>query len=150
MILSGWLLDVYADAQSGLVVWLLGEDGQRYQLQQPFRTTFYAAGPFPRLRELWLYIRRHNLPVQLSRTQREDLFDGLLDVMSIDADAASQPALFRRIQPQFPDLDFYDADIPLSVQYAAQFNIFPTLKCQVTVEDNTDPGDSASGVSLAA
>jgi hypothetical protein len=45
--LSGWLLDVYADAQSGLVVWLLGEDGQRYQLQQPFRTTFYAAGPFP-------------------------------------------------------------------------------------------------------
>ncbi|MFO7678784.1 MAG: DNA polymerase domain-containing protein [Chloroflexota bacterium] len=132
--LSGWLLDVYAAAECGVLLWLLGEDGGRYQLRQPFRTTFYAAGPFPRLRALWRYVRRYSLPVQLSRIRREDLFDGFLDILSMEADAATQPRLFKRIQSQFSDLDFYDADIPLSVQYAARFRVFPTIKCRVTVE----------------
>jgi hypothetical protein len=33
----GWLLDVYADPQDGLVLWLLCEDGARRRLRQPFR-----------------------------------------------------------------------------------------------------------------
>ena len=40
----GWLLDVYADPQEGLVLWLLEEDGARRRLHQPFPVTFYAAG----------------------------------------------------------------------------------------------------------
>ncbi len=132
--ISGWLLDVYAATDQGVVVWLLGDDGGRYQLRQPLQTTFYATGPFPRLRELWWYLRRQSIPAHLSRTQREDLFDGLVDVMAIEADTAVQPQLFRRVQKQFPDLDYYDADIPVSVQYAARYDCFPTLRCQVTVE----------------
>lgn len=139
--LSGWLLDVYADTSQGVVLWLLGDDGQRHQLRQPLTTTFYAAGPFPRLRELWAFLRSQNILVHLSRTQREDLFDGRIDVMAIEADTAVQPQLFRRIQKRFPDLDYYDADIPVSVQYAARFDCFPTLRCQVTVE-----GDSVLAV----
>ena len=55
--------------------------------------------------------------------------------MAIESDTAVQRQLFRRIQNQFPDLDFYDADIPVSVQFAARFDVYPTLRCQMTVLD---------------
>ena len=138
--LTGWFLGVYADVGQGVIVWLLGDDGQRYQLRQPLTTTFYARGTFPRLRECWRFLRGQGVPVTLSRTQREDLFDGLVDVMAVEADTAVLPQLFRRTHTQFPDLDYYDADIPVSVQYAARFDVSPTLCCRVTV---------ANGVILA-
>ncbi|MFQ5399275.1 MAG: DNA polymerase domain-containing protein [Anaerolineae bacterium] len=140
--LSGWLLDVYAGAghgvgDHGVVLWLLGDDGERHQFRQPLTTTFYAAGPFPRLRALWRYLRRSGAPVRLSRTRREDLFDGLLDVLAVEVDTAVQPRLFRRVRERFPDLEYYDADIPVSVQYAARFDVFPTLRCRVTADGDT-------------
>ncbi len=134
--ITGWLLDVYAGG-SGVVVWLLGDDGQRHQFQQPFTTTCYASGKFPQLRSCWQYMRGQRMPVQLSRTQRDDLFDGRIDVLAIEADTAVFPRLFRRIKRQFPDLEFYDADIPVSVQYAARFDAYPTMRCQVIADDGT-------------
>lgn len=128
---TGWLLDVYADIAQGVVVWLLGDDGQRYQLQQPMTSTFYARGTFPRLRECWRFLRGQGIPVTLSRARREDLFDGL----AVATDTAVLPRLFRHTQTQFPDLDYYDADIPVSVRYAARFGVTPTLRCQVTAAD---------------
>jgi len=53
---TGWLLDLYADPQGGVVLWLLGDDGQRYRFQQTFPITFYAAGPPERLRALWRFL----------------------------------------------------------------------------------------------
>ncbi|MCA9923557.1 MAG: hypothetical protein KC421_14360 [Anaerolineales bacterium] len=129
--ITGWLLDVYAERAQGVIVWLLGDNGQRVHYRQSMTTTFYAAGDFPRLRACWRFIRSQKMPVQLSRTQREDLFDGRIDVMAIEADTAVQPQLFHHIKNQFPDLDYFDADIPVSVQYAARFDVFPTLRCQV-------------------
>ncbi|MCZ7672342.1 MAG: hypothetical protein M5U34_37080 [Chloroflexi bacterium] len=117
------------------MVWLLGDDGQRYQLQQPMTSTFYARGTFPRLRECWRFLRGQGIPVTLSRARREDLFDGLVDVLAVATDTAVLPRLFRHTQTQFPDLDYYDADIPVSVRYAARFGVTPTLRCQVTAAD---------------
>ena len=51
---DGWLLDLYPDAD-GLTLWLLGDDGARRRLHHAFPVTFYAAGPFPRLRALWVW-----------------------------------------------------------------------------------------------
>jgi len=41
---SGWLLDVYADAEDGIILWLLTDDNKRLRLQMDFAVTFYAAG----------------------------------------------------------------------------------------------------------
>jgi len=132
---QGWLLDIYTHAVSGLVLWLLDEASRRRQLRQPFTTTFYAAGPFPRLRALWQYARRQKPPVGLSRQQRDDLFTGPLDVLALAVDTAVQPAFFRQIRQAFPDLDYFDADLPVSVQYAARFDWFATLPGRVTVDE---------------
>ena len=51
--LTGWLLDVYPD-ETGSVVWLLAQDGQRRRLTHHFPVTFYAAGAFADLRRLWI------------------------------------------------------------------------------------------------
>lgn len=133
----GWLLDLYADEADGLVFWLLSEDGRRLRLTQQFPIIFYAHGPFPRLRTLWRFLQQQPIPVQLTRTVREDLFAGPLDVLAVEmANTALQPCLFRQVANRFPDLTFYDADIPLGPRYAAVYDIFPLCHCQVVTDDN--------------
>ena len=128
---------MYADVSEGVVIWFLTEAGERLRLKLPFVTPFFAAGPFPRLRALWHYLKAQSVPVELARVTRRDLFDGPLDVMQIVVNTAVQPQLFRTIQPAFPDLTFYDADIPVSVQVAAKLDLFPLNHCRVWVEGGT-------------
>ena len=114
--MRAWLLDVYPDAEYGLVVWLLGEDGRRRRCHQPFPITFYAAGPFPRLRAAWRYLRAQPTAVHLSRTVRRDLFSGEVEVLAAEVThPAEQPRLLQKLLRRFPDLDYYDADIPLAL-----------------------------------
>jgi DNA polymerase-2 len=135
----GWLLDLYPDEQDGLVLWFIGEDGSRLRFNQSFPITFYAAGPVARLRELWRYLREQTLSLTMSRSRRQDLFSGPLDVLAIEvANAALQPRLFSRLLRHFPDLDFFDADIPVSVRYAAKHEVFVLTHCQI---ETTEAGE---------
>ena len=98
----GWLLDLYADEQDGLVFWLLGEDGCRHRLRQSFPITFYVAGPSPRLRALWRYLQNHPIPLELDRVSRHDLFSGFIDVMAVRVESpACQPRLFQALNRRF-------------------------------------------------
>ncbi len=135
MVCTGWLLDLYPDLHNGVVFWLLDEDGICHCLHHAFPVTFYAAGPSTRLRELWSFLNRQPRPVKLERTERQDLFAGSLTVMKIQVlNAAAQPRLFQNVIQRFPELDYYDADIPLSLRYAAAYGIFPLGRCQVRVD----------------
>jgi len=130
--LVGWLLDVY-DAPGGVMAWLLTEAGERVQLFHAFPVTFYAAGPAARLRRLWRYLQTHPLQPRLERTERTDLFAGPLDVMTIEAAGpAEQRRLFRHVAARFPDLDYYDADIPLPLRYAARTGAFSLARCRAS------------------
>ena len=132
----GWLLDLYADEQDGLVLWFLGEDGQRHRFSQAFPITFYVAGPFPRLRELWRYLRARPISLRLDRSQKRDLFSGELDVLAVQVeDPALQPGLFQEISRRFPDLDYFDADIPITVRYAATYKVFPLTHCRIVATE---------------
>ena len=134
---QGWLLDLYAGEKDGLVLWLLDEDGQRRRLTQSFPITFYVAGPFSRLRELWRYLQANELPLRLERVNRQDLFSGPVDVLAVQvANPAQQPRLFGQVIGRFPELDYFDADIPITVRYAAQHQIFPLTHCRYTAGAN--------------
>jgi len=129
---TGWLLDLYAHPSDGVVLWLVGQDGKRYSFHQDFPVTFYAGGPFPRLRELWQFLAPQ--PAELSRTRREDLYAGPQDVMEIRVASPSlYPDMFREVSKRFPDLTFYDADLALPLRYAVAFNVFPMARCKVAV-----------------
>ena len=134
----GWVLDVYADA-AGVVVWLLDEAGERRRLRQALAVAFYVAGEFAELRRLWAALRAHPARPQLGRTRRVDLFAGRRDVMEVRAvSPAAQQMVFRQAVSQFPHLDYYDADIPVALRYAAEFEVFPLARCRVAADEAGD------------
>src|SRR5512137_903307 len=97
--LTGWLLDLYADTQPGLVLWLIGEDGQRHRLTQNFPITFYAAGESARLRQLWRFLQAQPEKVELKRTERRDIFasEPVQVLAATMSQTAAQPYLFQRV-----------------------------------------------------
>ena len=137
----GWLLDVYSDQEDGLVLWIIpalavSASAPRYRLTQDFPITFYAAGPFPRLRQLWQFVLNHPVNATLQRTQRRDLFSGEQDVLAIQVNnPAQQPGLCQDVIGRFPDLDFYDTDIPVAIRYAAVFDLFPLAYGRFLVDE---------------
>ena len=129
---AGWLFDLYA-RRDGVVLWLVGEDKKPYSFTQPFQITFYVGAPFHRLRQLWKYLREK--PVHLQRTQRRDLHHGMKDVMEVKVlDPTSFDDLFRDVYQSFPDLQYFDTDIPLILRYIAETGVFPLGRCRVEVE----------------
>lgn len=133
---TGWLLDVYADAEDGFILSLLTEDDQRLRLRMKFPVTFYAAGELAVLRQAWVYLKDKD--VKLERTTRRDLFLGERDVMAVTLpNPSALPNLFAGLSRQFPSLDYYDADIPLSLRFIAQTNAHLLEKCRAVLENET-------------
>jgi DNA polymerase-2 len=130
---TGWLLDLYDQPGEGLVLWLITETGQRLRLHQPFPVTFYAAGPEPRLRALQLYLKSRPQKISLQREEQRDLFQPQpVKVLAVRVEqTAEQPILFRRISNQFPDLDYYNADIQPFLRYSALYGTFALAHCHV-------------------
>ena len=130
---TGWLFDLYAQ-KDGIVLWIAGEDQKPHSFTQPFQITFYVGGPFHRLRQLWKFLRER--PVTLNRTQRRDLHEGLKDVLEVNVHSPAMfDELFREVKLLFPDLLYYDTDIPLILRYSAQFGVFPLGYCKVECQE---------------
>lgn len=130
---TGWLFDLYEHPEQGLVVWLIDAQGKPHCFYQDFEITFYAGGPFPRLRELWILLRSKK--VGLERITREDLFDGAQEVMQIRVQSPTiYRKLFREVKEKFSDLTYYDVDIPLTIRYAAEHHVFMMAHCTVTAD----------------
>ena len=133
---TGWLLDLYPHPESGIALWLLCDDGQRRYLRQDFPVTFYAAGQSHRLKDLWKFLASQPIPIELTRTERRDLFAGATVVLAASLDVpALLPELFQKLTNNFPDLNFYDADLHIALRHAAMYGTFPLARCHVTVDE---------------
>jgi DNA polymerase-2 len=131
---TGWLFDLYAHPTRGIVLWIVGEDGKPHSFTQPFQITFYAGGPFYRLRQLWKFLQTKQ--VRLYRTQRRDLHEGMKDLLEVCVlNPTLFDELFKEVEQRFPDLLYYDVDIPLILRYAAEYNIFPLAHCKVKIKE---------------
>jgi DNA polymerase-2 len=132
---TGWLFDLYAHPQKGVVLWLLGENGRPHSFQHELTSTFHAGGASARLKELGLFLRSRysRVLVKFERITRPDLYDGPQELMSVHV---SSPAIFARLfreaSRRFDDLVYYDADIPLTLRYAAAYDVFLMAHCKLT------------------
>lgn len=137
--ITGWLLDLYEDETHGLVLWVITGDDRRVRLYQSFPVRFYAAGPFPRLRELWRWLESRPDPPALAREERRDLF--LPQPLSVLAVEVKTPAavhpLFCEMERSFPDLVYYDVDLPVQVRHAAAWGSFPLARCRWLVDSSS-------------
>ena len=106
-----------------------------HSFTQPFQITFYVGGPFHRLRQLWKFLREKEKHIRLQRTQRRDLHEGMKDVLEINIlHPPYFDKLFKEIYDHFPDLFYYDTDLPLILRYAARHGIFPLGRCRIQVK----------------
>lgn len=134
---TGWLFDLYAHPVTGLVLWLVDESGNAHRFHQDFESVFYAYGSVPRLHELGKHIRfKHpRQEVRLERVTKEDLFAGPRELMGIGiSNSVLCKTLTQDIQEHFSDLVLYDVDIPLTVRYAAAYNVFMMAHCEISAE----------------
>jgi len=133
-----WLLDLYEDSDDGMRLWFITETGERVCLRQSMPITFYVAGANEQLRELWRMLRRRPEVVSLSRETRKDAFiPEPLPVLQATIDSpVHQTRLFRDIQQRFPELTYYDTDIPVSTRHAARYGTFPMALCEVVYDES--------------
>ena len=136
---TGWLFDLYAHPVAGIFLWLVDESGKAHCFHQDFESVFYAYGSVPRLHELGKYIRlKHpRQEVRLERVTKEDLFAGPRELMGIGiSDVVLYKNVVRDIQENFSDLTLYDVDIPLTVRYAAVYDVFMMALCEALAESD--------------
>ena len=73
--------------------------------------------------------------MKLEKVSKEDLYDGSQEVMQIRvANPLAHKRVFREANEHFPDLTYSNVDIPLTVQYAAAYNVFMMARCKVIAE----------------
>lgn len=126
---TGWLIDLYPN-ETGLVLWLLADSGERLPLRMDFPVTFYAAGDFSVLRQVWRYLKEKD--VCLARETRRDLFSGDRAVLAVTVPKpADLPSLFVDLSGNFSALDYYDADIPLPLRFAARTGVSLLGRCEL-------------------
>jgi DNA polymerase-2 len=134
MIVRGWILDIYTDARRGLVVWLAGEDGKRYELTQDFPAKFYVTGDISLLRGVWQYLTKSGIRHERERVRKKDSTGKEYDLLSVEViNPFFQPKLFKEIEKNFPKLTFFDCDIPIGIRYAAIYDAFPTCRCELDI-----------------
>jgi DNA polymerase II len=137
----GWLMDLYPAGSDGIRLWMLTDDGERLCIDLDFPITFYAAGNFQLLRQAWAYLRDKD--VELSRIMRRDLFSGERDVMAITVQYPSQLSeYYRELFRRFPMLDYYDADIPLSLRFIARYGVYPLGRFRINAKKEITPLDA--------
>ena len=135
--LCGWILDIYADESDGAVVWLLGEDGQRYRLTDPFKTTFYISGQKRHLTAIREQLSQKKDAPRTAFVQRRELFRGIIEVLAIQTEnPIEQEKLFFRMQRIYRNIQYFDAKIPFALRYCTARNIFPAAHCECEVDEH--------------
>ena len=136
MILSGWMLDVYEDAVDGAVIWLLADDGRRLRLRQSFPISFCVRGPEAILAVLQRHLAGCFAHLSFYEEERRDVFAAEeVRVLVVETHRPGElSAVLREAARIFPRLDYADADLALSLRYAARTGLFPLARCQVEVD----------------
>jgi len=135
---DGWLLDLF-DEKEGLVLYFIDKKGPRWRLTCDLPMTFYAQGYSAQLRALWRFLRDFPQEIQLSRTQRMDVFKRK-EVPVLAATLQSPTVfseVFRAASSRFPDLEYADADVPVSIRFSAETGVFPLSFCRVEADEDT-------------
>ena len=124
----GWLFDVYSHPEKGVVLWVIADSGERLRLRMELPITIYLAGDFKLLRAAWKFLTGK---AELVRTKRRDLFIGERDVLQVTFNENNN--LIHELQSQFPSLDYYDADIPITLRFIAHTGVYLLGRCRFTL-----------------
>jgi len=134
---TGWLLDLFEDPREGLVLYFIDQEGARHRLTQPFPITFYALGNDEELRALWRHLSDRPKEITLNRAQRMDVFKRqVVTVLGITVQNPYEALkIFHQVASSFPNLEYANADLQISLRFAAETGAFPLAYCKVLADD---------------
>jgi DNA polymerase-2 len=134
---TGWLLDLFEDPREGLILYFIDERGARRRLSRPFPVTFYALGSDAELRTLWQHLSDRSQAFSLSRAQQMDVFQRQeVTALGITVNNPYEVRkIFYHIANEFPQLDYANADLQISLRFAAETGAFPLARCRVVADE---------------
>jgi len=134
---TGWLLDLFEDPREGLILYFIDEEGERRRLSQSFPVTFYALGSDSELRALWRYLSDRPTEISLSRVRRMDVFKRqAVTALGVTVKNPYEVSrVFHQTAISFPHLEYADADLAISLRFAAQTGAFPLCRCRVLADE---------------
>jgi DNA polymerase II len=140
---TGWLLDLFEDPREGLVLYFIEEDGGRLRLTRPFPVTFYALGEEAQLCALWEHLGNRPREISLKRAQRMDVFKRRqVSALAVTIQNPYEARkTFFKIANRFPHLEYADADLQISLRFAAETGAFPLSYCRVVADENNQLKD---------
>jgi DNA polymerase-2 len=117
-----------------MTVWILDPQGDMHALWDTFTPSFYVRGPRQELHRVCRLLRDRRAPVNLRREERIDLFlDRPIEVLGVGVRTPGKlQTIFRQTASAFPELTYYDVDIPLPQRYVLEREVFPLAYCAVT------------------
>ncbi len=135
---TGWLLDLFEDPREGLVLYFIDEQGPRWRLTRPFPVTFYALGKDAELRALWQHLSNRPREITLSRARRMDVFKrGTVTALAVTVQNPYEARkVFQQTANRFPRLEYADADLHISLRFAAETGAFPLAYCRVAANED--------------
>ena len=135
---TGWLLDLFEDPREGLILYFIDEKGGRHRLRRDFPVTFYALGSDAQLRALWQHLRDRPDELSLSRARRMDVFKRQsVTVLAVTVQNPYEAGkIFHETAAQFPQLEYADADLQISLRFAAETGAFPLCRCRVQADQD--------------
>lgn len=134
---DGWLLTLFEDKEEGIILYFIDRKGPRWRLTSPFPVTFYAQGKTSQLRTLWKYLQSHSEIIDIQRDQRMDVFRRQwvpVLAATVAKPTALEPLIWD-ITSRFPDLEYSDADIAITVRFAAQTGATPLSYCHIVADE---------------
>jgi len=127
----GWLFDVYPN-ESGVVLWILDDDGRPHQLRHPYHPALFIAGDRPALGGAERVLRQHALHATLTPTIQRELMSG--DELPVVRVAVHNPLAFSaamRLLTKVPGLSLYNCDIAVAHLFFYETGLFPLARCTV-------------------
>ena len=118
-----------------MVVWLLGEDGRRHHLLDPFVPTCYLSAPATLLDQAANWLRRISCRIDTRVVERYEL--GARHPLRVLEVAVHSPSQFipvtRRLIETCPDAQFFYIDVSLPQRYFYDRQLFPLAFCEAEV-----------------
>jgi DNA polymerase-2 len=135
---TGWLLDLFEDPHEGLVLYFIDEMGERRRLSQPFPVTFHALGSDAELRTLWRHLSSRPREITLSRARQMDVFKRReVTTLAVTVHNPYEAGrVFHETAARFPNLEYANTDLQISLRFAAKTGAFPLCRCCVTESED--------------
>lgn len=135
---TGWLLDLFEDPRDGLVLYFIDQDGARRRLTCAFPVTFYALGTNAQLEALRRYLNDNTRGLAVDYTQQMDVFKRQrVTVLAVSvANPYEVSQVFSQTAARFPNLEYANADVQISLRFAAQTGAFPLSYCRVRMSED--------------